>query len=454
MALRKKSARRVTYQLVAIPGSSNQLVLGIRWQTVLGEDPQKEALKLARKERATHYVQSDARSPSVGLLTAKGKESRAKTRASLFSGAAAFAQLHRHGTHLVAFTLSDDTVWLAVVADGVVQAGGDTIFSDPTAAQAGIDAAMARHRDLQVHSNYLPAVRPFSLQQLTGHANTQSSLRRATFSLTMVSPIWWLAIALILGYEAWDYGSSWWAEREARIQQQLKAQQPELDAAVLWKQAIAAWAMTARPMGETGLTILLRQIGAVPVEPGRWRLAEIDCLPRAGTCTAKYRRTGLADNHTLFAAIPSADWRVVHTDLDSAQGTWSIPKGHSLSGLKLQDLPTQTNVVRDWEPSWQALRPALQDFTLSPPAKVPISVPNIKLPNGLEQPVPMPAGMKVPASRALVINAPLRSLHGLSLPRTTEITQLQVRYAPDTSPGLVASAFSATLRGTIYVESP
>ncbi len=454
MALRKKSARRVTYQLVAIPGSSNQLVLGIRWQTVLGEDPQKEALKLARKERATHYVQSDARSPSVGLLTAKGKESRAKTRTSLFSGAAAFAQLHRHGTHLVACTLPDQTIWLAIVADGVVQAGGDTILSETSAAQAAIDAEMARHRDLQVHSNYLPAVRPFSLQQLTAHANSQSSLRRASFSLTMVSPVWWAALALILGYEVWDYGTTWWAEREARIQEQLKAQQPQLDAAELWKQAIAAWAKTARPMSDAGLSILLGQIGTVPVQPGRWRLAEIDCLPKAGICTAKYRRTGLADNHTLLAAIPSTEWKIVHTDLDSAHATWIIPKAQSPAGLKLRDLPTQKTLVSEWEPSWQALRPALQDFTLSPPARVPISVPNIKLQNGLEQPVPMPAGLKVPASRALVINAPLRSLHGLALPRTTEITQLQVRYAPDTSPGLLASAFSATLKGTIYVESP
>mgnify|MGYP007083397501 FL=1 len=84
MARREKAPRRLSYRLVAIPGTSNQLVFGVRWQTVLGEDPQKEALRLARKVKATHFVHSDARSPSVGLLIAKGKERRAKTRASLF----------------------------------------------------------------------------------------------------------------------------------------------------------------------------------------------------------------------------------------------------------------------------------------------------------------------------------------------------------------------------------
>ncbi len=101
MALRKKAPRRTSYRLVAIPGSPNQLVLGLKWRTVLGEDLQKLALQAARKARATHYVQSDSRSSSVGLLTAKGRETRTKTRASIFSAAAAFAQMHRHGTHAV-----------------------------------------------------------------------------------------------------------------------------------------------------------------------------------------------------------------------------------------------------------------------------------------------------------------------------------------------------------------
>ena len=85
---------------------------------------------------------------------------------------------------------------------------------------------------------------------------------------------------------------------------------------------------------------------------------------------------------------------------------------------------------------------------------MPISVPNIKLANGLEQPVIRPKEIKLPATRALVINAPLRSLYGLALPRATEVTQLHVRFSPDTTPGLTTSAFDTTLKGTIYVESP
>ncbi|CUJ49939.1 hypothetical protein [Achromobacter kerstersii] len=453
MATRQKVARRTSYRLVAIPGSPNQLVFGLKWRTVLGEDLQKLALQAARKAKATHYVQSDARSSSVGLVTAKGSETRAKTRATLFSGAAAFAQMHRHGAHVVACLLPDQSVWLAVVNDGVVQTGGDTIFPDQAAAKHAVEEVTAHYREHQLHSNYLTQARIFSLQQLTAHVNAQSALRRASFRLSMVSPIWWVLITAVIAYEAWDYGSAWWDERLARIQEFAEAAQPQFDANVLWNTAISTWAKSVKTQGSTGLAELLNVVLAVPVEPGRWQLTEVDCRPGAGECTATYRRTRLADNHTLRAALTDFS-RIVHPDLDTAIATWRLPNSLATQLLPLEDLPAPDAIETAWEPNWQALRPALTDFTLSSPASAQILVPNIKLPNGLEEPVPMPQGTKLPASRSLVINAPLRSLYGLALPTTTQITQLHVRYQPDSAPGLAASAFSATLKGDIYVLAP
>ncbi|MDT4819173.1 hypothetical protein FQZ97_522870 [compost metagenome] len=453
MATRQKVARRTSYRLVAIPGSPNQLVFGLKWRTVLGEDLQKLALQAARKAKATHYVQSDARSSSVGLVTAKGSETRAKTRATLFSAAAAFAQMHRHGTHVVACTLPDQSVWLAVVIDGVVQTGGDTVFPDQAAAKIAVEEVTARYREHQLHSDYITQARVFSLQQLTAHVNAQSALRRASFRLSMVSPIWWVLIAAVLAYEASDYGFAWWEERQARLQELAEAAQPQFDANALWNNAISTWAKSVKTQGTPGLDVLLNEVLAVPVEPGRWRLTEVDCRPGAGTCTATYRRTRLADNHTLRAALADS-FRLVHPDLDTATATWQLPKALATQMLPLKDLPAPDVIQTVWEPSWQALRPALTDFTLSKPASAQIVVPNIKLPNGLEQPVPMPQGTKLPASRALVINAPLRSLYGLALPTTTQITQLHMRYQPDSAPGLAVSAFSATLKGDIYVLAP
>lgn len=450
MALRKKARRPPSYRLVAIPGSQNHFVLGLKWRTVLGEDLQKVALQAARKTKATHYVQSDARSSSIGLLTAKGRETRAKTRATLFSAASAFAQIHRHGTHAVICELPDGSVWLTVVADGVVQAGSDAIFRDKAVAQEAIADATARHTDLQLHSNYWPQARPFSLPQLTAHANQQSALKRATFKLSMVSPIWWVLLAALVAYHLWDFRDALWPESLTRRQQDQQSTQPQPDPAALWKTAINAWAAKVQTHGTQGLVNTLNAILGVPVEPGRWLLTEVDCQPTAGICSAKYRRTRLADNLTLKAALPES-WRIEHLDIDSAIATWVLPRSETSQPLKLDDMPNTQAMRMTWEPRWQALRPALQDFTLSAVGPVSIVVPNVKLPNGLEEPVPKPNSVKLPGAKSLVINAPLRSLYGLSLPATTEIAQIQVRYTPGTASGLLTSAFSALFKGNIYV---
>lgn len=426
-------------------------MLGLTWQTLLGEDLAREALRTARRNQATHYTQSGARSPAVGLLKASGKESRAKTRSRLFSAAAAFALAHAHGPHVVSCALADGAIWLAVAVDGVVQAGGDRILRSAAEAQTAIDQARARYGDIQLYSNEVAGALPFSLPQLAALTNEQCALRRASFKLSMVSPAWWAGLGLLLAYLAWDTGASWWQERQIREQQRQQALHPEVDAAKLWQQALAAWAGSVRVDGNAGLAHILAIIGQVPVAPGRWQLVEVDCQPAASRCTALYRRTRLADNRSLRAALPDS-WKIEWLNLDSASARLPIPSDDK--PLALAELPTANAINESWAPQWQALRPALADFTLSAATAVPVPAPNIKLPDGLEQPVALPPDMTVPQARELVINAPLRSFHALSLPPTSAITQLQARYTPGTSPALLTSQFMATLKGTIYVQSP
>lgn len=104
-------------------------------------------------------------------------------------------------------------------------------------------------------------------------------------------------------------------------------------------------------------------------------------------------------------------------------------------------------------PGWQGLSPALQDVKLDAAKAAPVRVPNIQLPNGLEQPVELPADMAVPAMQPFTINAPLRSLYGLPLPPTSAITRLQVRYQPEAQARLTASRLAATLDGVLYVQT-
>ncbi|MFY3457733.1 hypothetical protein ACOTJD_13810 [Achromobacter xylosoxidans] len=460
----RKPARQ-NYRLVPISGTDNQLVLGLTWQTLLGEDLAREALRTARRNQATHYTQSGARSPAVGLLKASGKESRAKSRSRLFSAAAAFAQAHAHGPHVVSCALADGAIWLAVAVDGVVQAGGDRILRSAAQAQTAIDEARARYGDIQLYSNEVPGASPFSLPQLAALANEQCTLRRASFKLSMIAPAWWVALSLLLAYLAWDTGASWWQERQVREQQRQQALHPEVDAAELWKQALNTWADSVRVDGDAGLARILAAIDQIPAAPGRWQLVEVDCRPAESRCAALYRRTRLADNNSLRAALPQG-WGIQWLNLDSAtvhlpiapideQDTGSAARGRGANRtLALAGLPTASALNESWMPQWQALRPALADFTLSPAAAVPVPAPNIKLPDGLEQPVALPPGMKLPQARELIINAPLRSFFALQLPPASTITQLQARYTPDVRPALLTSQFMATFKGTIYVQSP
>lgn len=446
-------ARQQPYRTLPITGTQNALVMGMSWQTVLGQDLTVAAMKAARQAGATHFTQAGPRSPAVGLLKAEGRDRRAKAKTRLYSAAAAFAQLHRHGTQIVCAELPNGEFWIAVAVDGTVQTGGDKVLTNVSAARQTLEGLIERYRDAVVHGGDRPNALPFQIGQLASLANTQSSLRRAAFRLSMISPVWWVVLVLALTYIAWDAFQTWWHEKQALEQQRLEQMRTSVDARAVWERALNNWAGGTRADGETGLSVLLTALSQVPVTPGRWVLAEAACLPAAKTCSAKYTRTRLADNNTLKAALPHT-WKVSFMDLDTAKAVWKIDPESASRSLRLNEIPPATDVERVWATSWQALSPALQDFKLEAAKAVPVRVPNIQLPNGLEQPVELPSDMSIPSMISFAINAPLRTLYGLALPATTTLTQLQFRYQPDALPKLKASRFSATLEGIIYVQSP
>ncbi|MBJ7264161.1 MAG: hypothetical protein JHC61_10730 [Burkholderiaceae bacterium] len=443
--------KQLGYRTLSIAGTPNAWVLGMRWQTVLGQNLTAAAMKIAYQAGATHFTQADPRSTAVGFFTARGRDRRAQAKSRLYSAAAAFAQLHRHGTHIVWAELPEGNVWIAIVVDGTVQTGGDHVFTDAQAAHDALENLIERYRDAVVHGADRPGALPFQFSHLATLANTQSSLRCAAFRVSMISPIWWAVLGLVVAYFAWDMVQTWWHEKQVIERQRLEDMRTAVDAHALWQQALENWAQGIRTEGETGLTRLLDSLMQVPVNPGRWVLTEASCQPAAGTCTARYMRTHLADNNTLKTALPQA-WRVSFPTLDTAVVSWALPHNTDDKPLVLGDIAPAAALERTWIPRWQALSPALQDIKLDSAQSIAVHMPNIRLPNGLEQPVELPAQMSIPVMRSFTINAPLRSLYGLALPPTTTLTQLQVRYQPDAQAKLAASRFAATLDGVLYVQ--
>ncbi|MDQ2148116.1 hypothetical protein RBI22_05310 [Alcaligenaceae bacterium C4P045] len=445
-------ARKPRYHTLPIAGTQNALVVGMSWQTVLGQDLTAAAMKAAHQAGATHFTQAGPRSAAVGLLTAMGRDRRASAKTRLYSAAAAFAQLHRHGTQIVCTELPSGAFWVAVAINGTVQAGGDRILEDEQAARKALDGLINRYRDAAIHGVNQPGALPFQFSQLNALANAQSSLRRASFRLSMISPIWWVVLALTLTYFVWDTFQTWLHEREALERQRLEQVRTAVDAHALWRDALNQWAKITRTDGQSGLESLLNAVAQMPLTPGRWTLKEVACTPASRTCTADYARGKLADNNTLKTALPSA-WKVSFLNLDTARVTWMWSAVPAQRPLALKDIPRATELERVWIPGWQGLSPALQDVKLDAAKTAPVSVPNIQLPNGLEQPVELPADMAVPVIQAFTINAPLRSLYGLPLPPTSAITRLQVRYQPEAQARLTASRLAATIDGVLYVQT-
>jgi len=436
------------YRLHPITGSPHQFVLGMTWQTVLGQNLETAAARAAREAGATHYTQAGPRSPAVGVIRATGRDNRSKAKSRLYSAAAAFAQLYRHGAHIGCIDLADGGTWIVVAVDGVVQAGGDLVAPSAQQGRQKLDELRQRYGDVVIHAQGVASAQPFTLHQLTSLANAQSALKRASFRASMVAPIWWWLAALCVMALAAKAVLEWKGAREHRERERIRALESAVDPEVIWKQAIAAWAENVKTDGSAGLQRLLDAVGSAPTNPGRWLLQELDCRPNA--CVAVYKRGRLANNQTLQDVLP-AGWTVQFADLDTARVQWRLAAS-TLPSLDLDALPGASMMAYGYLPAWQGLRPAAQDLTLSAAVPVAIAAPMVKLPNGLDHPIAIPATIEIPAVRSLVINAPLRALGAVALPATTVIEQLQVRHLPDAAPTLANSQLVATLRGMIYVR--
>jgi len=328
--------------------------------------------------------------------------------------------------------------WLFLAPDGRPHRAGEIVLAE----------LRDRFSTLVIYGDADDAVR-LPAEALVAEMTADTELRPATLTLSTVPPAWWAAAALMLAYGLWNLGTNWWAEREA-ARRAAAEQAAELDPVAAWHEALNRWAEGLLVLAPAGLPAILDAIVHTPVDPGRWRLAEIDCRPAAGACTARYRRSRLADNATLLAALP-AEWSVRWIDLDTAEAQWrlEVPR----QPVQLAALATTTQLETIWMPAAQGLRPALTGIDVRSAAETVIPAPMVRDRNGAATPLPFPnQAMARPRERALVVNGPLRSLYGLDLPVNTVVEQVQVRHQEAAQSGLAASPLMSTLRGTIYVR--
>jgi len=431
-----------------IAGSSRALAFGLVWASVIGTKPEKQARQHARKANAQFYTRARTRSTVVGLLTLRQSENRRIKKLDLYSAAAAFARAYDRGAVAVHLPLRDGGFWVSAAVDGMIQIGTDVIHDTAEAAAQHLAHLRQQHPTLQVLGS---DTSDGKLQEGVFLDNLTETVKLQRTTVTASDLPWalWLMLGVLAALLAWQTFS----QRHAARQQALldaSRQRVAVDPVAAWRDALHAWAQGQTMHGMPALYAMLASIARMPVSPGRWELDTIDCQPTL--CQALYRRTRLADNPSLHAALPP-EWSIQWIDIDSAR--ISVPT-HWRSNQRgdLTAMLDEHTYVHDMLAHWQRLRPAMQDIRIG--AKTAVEIPAPLAPNvdGNPAPLPFPAqsGLTRPFLREVTIHAPLRTMQTLAWPTQSQVLLLQVRRSRPSDVDLVHSVFHAMFKGVMYVQ--
>jgi len=435
----------MTYLIEPIAGKHRALVFGMSWASVIGANPEKQVRQHARKKKAQFYTRGRARSTIVGLLRLHKNEEKPAKRLDLYSAAAAFARAYDRGAVAVCLPVRENCIWVSAAIDGMVQTGTDTIHTNSEAAAQHLEQLRQQHPTLQVLGDTTEG----KLQEGVFLDNLTESvkLHRTTIGWLDVPLAFWLVLLVGTAFVLWQYARAYYlAQQQALVTDTLAP--PPVDARAAWESALQRWAHAQQMQATPTLHAMLTSLSNLPLSPGRWELTEADCQPTQ--CQVWYRRTRLADNPSLRAALPT-HWSIQWIGMDSANVLVPTP-AHAGVGGQIAAMPTEENWQLQVLAHWQRLRPAMQDIRIG--VKTPVSIP---APQGQDAagnpvPLPLPAGLQHPTLREVTIQAPLRTLAALTWPEQSQVLQLHVRRDDAAGADLARSIFHATLKGVIYVQ--
>jgi len=431
-----------------IAGSPRALVFGLVWASVIGANPDKQARQHARKAKAQFYTRARTRSTIVGMLTLPHGTDRQTKKLDLYSAAAAFARAYDRGAVAVHLPLRGGGFWVSAAIDGMVQIGADVIHDTAEAAAQHLAQLRALHPALLVLGNNASEAK---LQEGVFLDNLTETVKLQRTSVTASDLPWslWLGLGVLAALAAWQMmGQRHAAQRQALLD--ASRQVNVVDPVAAWRDALHAWSHSQIMHGMPAIHAMLASIARMPVAPGRWELDAIDCQP--ASCQTLYRRTRLADNPSLQAALPP-DWTIQWIDMDSARV--SVPtRWQSHQRGDIAAMPDARAYVQNVLAHWQRLRPAMEDIRIGPKTAVEIPAPLAPNADGNPAPLPFPAqsGLIRPFSREVTIHAPLRTMQALAWPAQSQALLLQVRRHRPADVDLAHSVFHAMLKGVIYVQ--
>lgn len=447
-------------RLVPLPASTGQAsvwVLGLEWQPVINESGSaSQARRIAAHVKASHYVYAPgSHAVGHGRLTLKvdGK------RCAGHSAAQTFASDAGPGVSIAWLRLDgeSDSIWLSAAHDGSVVRGTDAIYSSAEEARSALLALTERYQDVAIHTNDLglespdPAatVYPYDWDRLTAVVPS-AQLRAAHVTwATLPAPLR-VAVVGVMAYAMWQFASTQWAEWQAEqaASEALAVAAPAVDARLEWSQAIARTLAATRVDSSDAIAALLTGIRGLPHRIDGWQLTQIDCMPAAEgwACNAHYSlsRPGAASANLLPHVRP--EWRVTALSLTEARIAVSVP------ATPARRSDATLGRFNDLLDTLQRSRSAFTRIKLGEPRALPIQAPTAE--GGAM--LPRPGDLRIPQSREIELDGPLRSL-AYSLPDLAaaglQLHAIAVRIAPnELPPRLAVSRITATLKGDIHAQ--
>lgn len=409
------------------------LVFGLEWFPLIGHRPERQALALARQQKATRHVMCSGGAVSVGLLRGRWRRHDLKR---LRSAAAIFARMHPEGSVAAQMALPDGRRWLVGVHEGAVMARTDNFHSGHGSLEATLQMLREAHPGLTLRDAQTSACelldRLFDAARDDGALSANGGLCATPF-LSAVA-------ALACAGLAWHLG--WGMLAAAPAGEGAAA----VDAELAWRRAVTEAAETHVVHGVAGLQAALDAMYALPSVLAGWSLQSAECRPhsREWRCRARFLRRNDADNGGFLSAAPP-HWTLAFDPLNGVDVGWSLP----MTALPL----TQVDVRRPREnerhlvSALQAMEPAFSELRLDAPQAITPRVPV----DAENRPIARPRSVIGHQQRVIRVQAPLRSL-SLLLPEARHMSwnRIALQVADLDTPTLRGSGLRVSMSGVLY----
>lgn len=449
----KKTARlklSTDYLIESIGNSSRFFVFGLNWSVVLGEDLDKEAYNLARKNRADFYLRGGSRANTVGLLKTNKENGHPVRGTELYSIAATFARSLPNSAFVVRF-LTPKGVWFMAANEGLVQEGTDKFYKSQEEVDALIAHYKKRFRSLIIYGDQPDDQAMPEIGDLLPYIGQSSQLKRASVSLRSIPKWAWIAFAIGVGYVGYEKGTKKWDsyQREKRLAEQ---ELLYVDPVEGWTKALNEWSDKTKVLGFSGIDQWGTGIGEIPTHIGRWRLNELNCT-EVGACTGVYFRMPLGSLESFERYVPEK-WDYMPNGLDVMTASFTIPlQLMSLSELGFDSLPKKLSSEKEKINLFQSILPIIKSVDMSESVKVPVNEPKQEQAGGGFTLVPFPSDSDLihPYVSKFEVKMPLRGLLAINWASSYAIKGVDIKRV-DGEMGSKDGLLELTIQGEHYVQ--